>query len=515
MSDAAIVPMATPAPAPAVEHYGRYQLLERIGKGGMAEVFRAMSVGAEGFRRIFVIKRIRPEKSDSSEFIEMFCEEARLCALLHHPNIVQVYDFGQIDGSYFLAMEYLRGKDLSTTMRALRLARQAMPPALAVHIAEQVAAGLHYAHTLTDGAGNGIQIIHRDVTPSNIMLLRTGAVKILDFGIAKAANAGELTQSTSGRVKGKLAYLSPEQVRCAPLDTRADVFALGVVLWEMLTGQRLFSADTEFHTMRNVLNQTVPPPSSKRPGIPPSLDVVVARALDRDRDKRYPTAQAFAEDLERITDLERHTGQAIPRLLAELFGNETSDVSRELSDIVVHASPVTGIERLRKLTPPPPPAAAIADAPPDVVLEIDPEPVSSPERTVASPTARSPRRRVVVAVAGAALAGCLGWAGWIKTHPRARTQQASVQLENVTAEIPSPSPSPSSAAASQAPTPTAIVQIAPPSVPGSSSPAAATGAEKTAAARVVDGVADVPRARPVRRRDGKPLSNDFTINPFR
>ncbi|HET6282591.1 MAG TPA: serine/threonine-protein kinase [Polyangia bacterium] len=518
MSDAALVAVQTPAPvttpSAAVEHYGRYHLLERIGKGGMADVFRAMSLGAEGFKRVFVIKRIRAEKSESSEFIEMFCEEARLCALLHHPNIVQVYDFGQIDGSYFLAMEYLRGKDLSTTMRALRLARQAMPPTVAVHIAQQVAAGLHYAHTLTDAAGNGIQIIHRDVTPSNIMLLRTGDVKILDFGIAKATNAGELIQSSSGRVKGKLAYLSPEQVRCSPLDGRADVFALGVVLWEMLTGQRLFSADTEFHTMRNVLNQPVPAPSSKRPGIPPALDAVVARALDKDRDRRYATAQAMAEDLEQITELERHTGQAIPRLLTELFGNETSDVSRELSDIVAHAPPTAAPQRSRKMTPPPPPAAAIADAPDDVVLELDPDPASSPDNTVASPVARSPRRRLVAAVAGATLASCLGWAAWIGTHPRAGSQPASVPQRATLQAVKLPAAPPVVVSAPPLPTPAAPVQAAAPSGSAAISPAA-VGADKAAAARVVDGAADLPRARPVRRREAKPLPGDVTIDPFR
>src|SRR5262245_12108536 len=220
---------------PPIERYGRYQLIEQIGRGGMAEVFRAVADGSEEFRRSFDVKRIRAEKSDSPEFIQMFCDEARISALLNHPNIVQVYDFGQIGGSYFMAMEYLRGKDLSSVLRALRAGRSAVPPPVASYVAQQVALGLHYAHTVNLPGGVPGQIVHRDVTPSNIMLLRTGGVKILDFGIAKATAEARQVDTQNGRVKGKLAYLSPEQVRAGTVDARADVFALGVVFWEMLT----------------------------------------------------------------------------------------------------------------------------------------------------------------------------------------------------------------------------------------------------------------------------------------
>jgi serine/threonine-protein kinase len=284
----------------APEHYGRYRLIERIGRGGMAEVFRASVDGLEGFRDNFVIKRIRPEKSDSAEFVEMFCNEARICALLHHPNIVEVYDFGQIGGAYFMAMEYLRGRDLSAVMRALRLGFLAVPPLVAAHVAQQIALGLDHAHGARLPDGRAAEIVHRDVTPSNIMLLRTGGVKVLDFGIAKAAAAARPTTEAPApkrRVKGKIAYLSPEQVRNGELDGRSDVFSLGVVLWEMLAGQRLFAGDNEFQTLRNVLTLPVPPPSSRKAEVPRALDAIVARALERDRDARFPSAQAFADAL--------------------------------------------------------------------------------------------------------------------------------------------------------------------------------------------------------------------------
>ena len=208
------------------EPFGRYVLLEQIGKGGMAEIFRAVSLGVEGFQRVFVIKRILKDKSASKEFITMFVNEARVSALLNHPNIVQIYDFGQIGGSYFLTMEYLQGKDLLSVMRELHNRQRFLNPNTAAFIAQQVAEGLHYAHTLTQLGGKPLNIVHRDVSPSNVMLLRQGGVKLLDFGIAKAGDT-QASSTRVGVVKGKLSYLSPEQIRCADLDGRSDVFFPG------------------------------------------------------------------------------------------------------------------------------------------------------------------------------------------------------------------------------------------------------------------------------------------------
>jgi len=209
---AALAQEEAPAPRPKqdkLQRFGRYYLLERIGVGGMAEVYRAVTQGVEGFRRMFVVKRILAEKSRSPTFIQMFCEEARISALLHHPNIVQVYDFGHVGGSYFLAMEYLLGKDLASVMRVLRGSNLALPPSMAAFIGQQVALGLGYAHGLRGSNGQPMGIVHRDVTPSNIMLLHAGGVKILDFGIAKAGEAAG-GEEVGGAVKGKLRYLAPE-----------------------------------------------------------------------------------------------------------------------------------------------------------------------------------------------------------------------------------------------------------------------------------------------------------------
>ncbi len=308
------------------EPFGRYVLVEEIGRGGMAEIFRAVSHGVEGFQRVFVIKRILQDRSASPRFIEMFVNEARISALLNHPNIVQIYEFGQLGGSYFLAMEYLHGKDLLSVVRHLRGVGRLMMPADAAYVAQQVAAGLAYAHTLTQ-AGKPLNIIHRDVSPSNVMLLREGGVKLLDFGIAKAADevlrGGHSTGQ--GLLKGKLSYLAPEQVRGDPIDHRSDIFSLGVVLWECLTGKRLFFDRTDYDTMKNVLERPIPPPSTLRAEIPASLDFIAVRALERDLDRRYPSAMAMVEDLEAFLQETRHSSIALPRLLNGLYGKETPE----------------------------------------------------------------------------------------------------------------------------------------------------------------------------------------------
>ncbi len=320
---------------PAGQTFGRYVLLECIGKGGMAEVFRAVSHGAEGFQRVFVVKRILKEKSASPAFVEMFINEARISALLNHPNIVQVYDFGQIEGSFFLSMEHLRGKDLLTLLRELRVQNRSMPPEVAAYIVQQVALGLHFAHTLKQHGGKTFSIVHRDVSPSNVMLLRAGGVKLLDFGIAKADNPADPKGggTQSGTVKGKLSYLSPEQVRNETLDGRSDIFSLGVVLWECLTGKRLFYDKTDYQTMKNVLERPVPPPATQRFDLPPQLDYIAVRALERDLTQRYPSAKAMADDIESYLQQSHFSPSALPRLLDELFGEDHQEVEDQLPPI--------------------------------------------------------------------------------------------------------------------------------------------------------------------------------------
>jgi serine/threonine-protein kinase len=302
------------------EQFGRYVLVERIGRGGMAEVFRAVMPGAEGFRRTFVVKRILAELSQANDFVDMFVREARIGALLNHPSIVQMYDFGNVAGNYFLAMEYLRGRDVAALLRRLRQVGQLCPPAIAAYVAREVAECLGYAHALVGADGKPLNIVHRDVSPSNIMCLTTGGVKLLDFGIAKAIGDTAPDRTERGAFKGKLSYMAPERIKRQPFDARSDLFSLGVVLWEMLAGRRLFRGANDAETLRNVTQAEVPPPSSLRPDVPAALDFVVMRALERDPDRRYPSGQAMADDLDDVLTETRFQAKMLPALLRDLFG---------------------------------------------------------------------------------------------------------------------------------------------------------------------------------------------------
>jgi serine/threonine protein kinase len=316
------------------QRFGRYVLLDRLAAGGMAEVFRAVVLGAEGFRRSAVVKLIRPEFSSSEAFLGMFVNEARISALLNHPNIVQIYDFGCVEGRYFLAMEYLPGKDLSTVLGKLSRTKKRLDAGIAAFVVAQVAHGLAYAHSLALPGGEALNIVHRDVTPSNIMLLRPGGVKLLDFGIAKAEHhLGRAEHTDSGVRKGKWSYFSPEQMNGGRLDGRSDIFSLGVVLWEALTGQSLFQGKSQLESMQNVAERPIPPPSTVRPELPTALDYVALRALERDPDRRYASAATLAEELETILQDLRYHSHALPDLLEQLFGLDTHEVDVPLSDL--------------------------------------------------------------------------------------------------------------------------------------------------------------------------------------
>jgi eukaryotic-like serine/threonine-protein kinase len=374
----------------------------------MAEVYRAVTHGPGGFQRQFVIKRIRQEKAAAKEFVEMFINEARISALLEHPNIVQVYDFGQVEGDYFLAMEYLRGRNLLALGRRLRSHGSEMPVDLAAYVARDVARGLHHAHTLTN-QGKSLGIVHRDVSPSNIMLLRTGGVKLLDFGIARATMKLRSMTPIGGLVKGKLSYLSPEQVRGQGVDARSDIFSLGVVLWECLTGLRLFYDPNDLETMRNVLHRPIPKPSEVREGVPAALDAITLRALSRTLDLRYPDAASLATELEEHLRDCRFSPESAVRLLDELFAGE--DSARELplpgeaSVFQPKASPSRGDSVASDSLPPP--AAPMAEE--DATVN-DYATVSSVHR-LAEIAGRHRRRRLIQAsAAGLVVVGAMSMA---------------------------------------------------------------------------------------------------------
>jgi len=275
---------------------GRYELLQPLGVGGMAQVFKARALGPGGFRRDVVVKRILPEHGRDSEFIRMFVDEAKILGMLHHPNVVQVYDFGEDNGVLFLALEYVEGPSLSRVLRTLRGANKRMPPPIVAFVAREICRALACVHELRDDKGRPLGAIHRDVTPSNVVLTPAGEVKLLDFGVATFKDALQATKS--GTVKGKPAYLAPEQLEGKSIDGRVDVFALGIVMHEMLTLQHLFAGDSDLGTVKQIMEMDIPRPSAGRGDVPDALEQIVMRALERDRAKRFATAAEMVAALD-------------------------------------------------------------------------------------------------------------------------------------------------------------------------------------------------------------------------
>jgi tRNA A-37 threonylcarbamoyl transferase component Bud32 len=281
--------MDDPGAAPA--RLGRYELLARLAAGGMGEIFLARLEGAAGFEKLFVIKRILPHLADDERFRGMLIAEARLASRMTHANICQVYELGETDGQLYIAMEYLEGVTLLSLLRKASKDAGKLDLGFIAGVTQQVTDALHYAHDLRDRDGNPLGIVHRDVTPTNVMLTDAGVVKVLDFGIAKVKDASAHTQT--GTVKGKYAYMAPEQLRGAVVDRRADVFALGVVLYEMLALRRLFQRKTDYLTFRAVMEQPIIDIRRYRPDCPEPLVTALGRALDRDPGSRFDTARQF------------------------------------------------------------------------------------------------------------------------------------------------------------------------------------------------------------------------------
>jgi serine/threonine protein kinase len=276
--------------------FGKYILLERINVGGMAEIFLARSRGVHGFKRILAIKKILPSMAEDKEFIAMFIDEARIAAELAHTGIIQIYELGRFEEDYYIAMEFVHGKDLRYIQDSMFRAKKPMPIPIAVFVAIKICEALDYAHTKKDPMGHPLGIIHRDVSPQNVIVSYEGEVKICDFGIAKAANRSQKTQA--GILKGKFGYMSPEQVRGLPLDGRSDIFTVGTLLYEMLTLQRLFVGESDFSTLEKVRNAEVMPPSRINPDIPKELEDITLKVLSKDADDRYQTAGEFGETLQ-------------------------------------------------------------------------------------------------------------------------------------------------------------------------------------------------------------------------
>ncbi|MFB1482083.1 protein kinase [Corallococcus sp. RDP092CA] len=278
---------------------GKYQLVRKLASGGMAEVFLAKAAGPRGFEKTLVLKRILPHLAEDEAFVEMFLGEAQLAARLDHPNVVQIFDFGEVDGSYFLAMEFIDGPTLRRLIKRSLELKQPLPAGVCAKMVAAAAEGLAFAHELADPeTGAPLGLVHRDISPENVLVSRQGAVKVVDFGIAKVAGQGHRTQT--GVVKGKVAYMPPEQLQARPMDGRVDVYALGIVLYELLTGKRPFDATTDVGMMQAILFEPFVPVARRRLDVPDALQRILERALAKDRVDRYPDCRALQADLERF-----------------------------------------------------------------------------------------------------------------------------------------------------------------------------------------------------------------------
>ncbi len=276
---------------------GSYEPLLELATGGMATVYAARLVGAGGFERLVVIKRVHQHLLSSAEFRDMFRDEARVAALIHHPNVVPVIDVVEWQGELLLVMEYVDSTALATLLKVVRRAKELVPPRIVAKIVADTLQGLHAAHEAVDMRGQRLELVHRDVSPQNILVAVDGSSRLIDFGVAKARH--RITETRSGSLKGKYAYMSPEQTQAQALDRRADIFSAGAVLFEALTGDALFRGQTEFETMQRILELPIPNPSSCAPGVPAELDAVVLKSLARRRDDRYATAAQMLEALEK------------------------------------------------------------------------------------------------------------------------------------------------------------------------------------------------------------------------
>jgi serine/threonine-protein kinase len=346
----------------SADRFGKYELLERLGQGGMAEVFLAVAPGLAGFSKKLVLKRVLPSLEADPNQVEMFLDEARLAARLEHPNICQVFDLGEHDGTYFIVMEHVPGVAFNKVIEHFRKQGKLVPFEVGLRAVAQLLEALEYAHSLKDDRGRPLNLVHRDVTPSNIMVTPLGSVKLLDFGIARASTRKHQTQV--GMTKGKLGYMSPEQCRADPLDNRSDLFAVGAILYVLSTGRAPYvTRNLSTETFEDMVFARFPRPRDVQPSIPPELERVVLKAMSADPKDRYARAFDMLRDVEGVA---QGLGVSLgPNQLAEVVqtiaGPPTPAPPPEAAE--TRARPVTGSRERLARTPPPPPSDATGALP--------------------------------------------------------------------------------------------------------------------------------------------------------
>lgn len=330
--------------------FGKYQLFASLGRGGMADVFLSVARGQMGFNKLAVVKRLRAGLAEDPAFRQMFLDEARLAARLSHPNVVHTYEVGEQDGVYFIAMEYLEGQSLNKVVKEAARKDVRLDPAISARIVADALAGLGHAHDLRDYDGKPLGIIHRDVSPHNIFVTYDGHTKLVDFGVAKAKLSS--TETEVGVLKGKISYMSPEQAMGAPLDGRADLFAMGIVLWELLTQQRLMGGDNAANTLHRLINEPIPPISQMVSDVDPRLERICERALEKDPARRWPNASAMKEELESwlVSRPWPVNQDLVSRQMIALFEKTREEVQRHVQKHMALLTAAGSTEELRALT---------------------------------------------------------------------------------------------------------------------------------------------------------------------
>jgi TolA-binding protein len=309
--------------------FGKYLLLDKLAVGGMAELYLAKMIGIEGFEKLIALKKLLPHLTSEKELVDAFVDEAKLAAMLSHENIVHIYDFGRLQDSYYIAMEYLYGKDLWVVDNESKAKDCLLSLDYILYLTSRICAGLEYAHNLKDFRGQPLNLIHRDVSPQNVFITYEGGVKIVDFGIAKAATQSTKTQV--GMIKGKVAYMSPEQADGQPIDKRSDIFSTGILMYEMVTGKRMFEGDT-LQILAKVRAATFDPPERVTEDLPNKVYAIIHKALSKDRDRRYASCSEMLGDLEScMSELDVHpTAQGLAKYMKALFGKEMMEEERKI-----------------------------------------------------------------------------------------------------------------------------------------------------------------------------------------
>ncbi len=434
--------------------FGRYSIIRKLARGGMADVFLARAAGPMGFEKMLVLKRMLPELARDETFVQMFLSEAKVAAALQHPNVAQIFDFGEVNGQFFIAMEFVDGPNLRSVIRRCSEIGVELPPELCAKAISVACEGLHYVHEQCDSvSGRPLELVHRDVSPDNIMLARNGTLKVLDFGIMRSSNGASHTRS--GAVRGKLAYMAPEQVSGEVLDRRTDVWALGMVLYELLTtGRRPFEATQDAAVMKAILFEPFKPVREWRPAVPEALQVIVERCFQKRRQERCSSARELQVELEQHLRAGQHEVGSYELAAMILALDQGRPPTVGPSTIPMPAKQLQAelnarAETVRARTPtrkepetivaPPP----VAHAPPPPAA-----PAASQVTTVPGPL--KPRSRVLPALLGGALVIGLGAGAVVLAWPRAAPARQPVVVA-----LPAPEPEPTAAPVVDAPPPPA------------------------------------------------------------